>query len=359
MRILIFNWRDIKNPRAGGAEVFTHEIARRLVERGHAVTLFTSAFPGCSSHESIDGVDIIRSGGRIGVYLQAREQYRRALVGRYDVVIDEINTRPFMTPSFVQEPVVGLIHQLAREFWFYETPFPLSLVGRYWLEDRWLRMYRDIPVVTISESTQRDLIELGFRNVAIVPIGGTEKPLDAVPEKEERPTLLFAGRMGRAKLPGHAIEAFRQIRAQIPDAQLWMVGEGSLKDHLARSHRNPHITFFGRVPLEEKRRLMQRAHVLLVPAVREGWGLVVTEANAAGTPAVGYDVPGLRDSIRHRVTGLLTAANPAALAGAAIHLLRENEVRSAYARHALEMAGEFSWERSTSELEAVLMARVQ
>ncbi len=49
---------------------------------------------------------------------------------------------------------------------------------------------------------------------------------------------------------------------------------------------------------------MSRAHIILVPAVREGLGLVVTEANALGTPAVGYDVPGLRDSIRHAKTGI-------------------------------------------------------
>ena len=60
MNILIYNWRDIRNPAAGGAEVFTHEIARRWVERGHGVTMFTSAFAGCGREEVVDGVRIFK-----------------------------------------------------------------------------------------------------------------------------------------------------------------------------------------------------------------------------------------------------------------------------------------------------------
>src|SRR4029453_4086976 len=58
------------------------------------------------------------------------------------------------------------------------------------------------------------------------------------------------------------------------------------------------ITFHGRVSEEEKHDLMARAHVHLAASVREGWGLVVTEAAALGTPTIAYDVPGLRDSTR-------------------------------------------------------------
>ena len=43
---------------------------------------------------------------------------------------------------------------------------------------------------------------------------------------------------------------------------------------------------------------------VLVPTVREGWGLVMAEGNALGAPALGYDVPALRDSIRYDETGI-------------------------------------------------------
>jgi len=77
MNILIYNWRDIKNPAAGGAEVFTHEIAKRLVSKGHRICLFTSAFKGCEKNEIIDGLEIVRSGGRFTVYLKAQQYYKK------------------------------------------------------------------------------------------------------------------------------------------------------------------------------------------------------------------------------------------------------------------------------------------
>jgi hypothetical protein len=86
----------------GGAEVFTREVAKRMVKKGHEVTLFTSEFPNCKKEEILDGVRIVRAGGRYSVYWNAKKFYKRYFSGeRYDVVIDEINTRPFFTPKFV------------------------------------------------------------------------------------------------------------------------------------------------------------------------------------------------------------------------------------------------------------------
>jgi hypothetical protein len=68
MRVLWFNWRDIKNPAAGGAEVFTHEVMSRLVRKGHDMTLFTAQFLGCLDYEEIDGVKIVRSGSKYSIY---------------------------------------------------------------------------------------------------------------------------------------------------------------------------------------------------------------------------------------------------------------------------------------------------
>jgi glycosyltransferase involved in cell wall biosynthesis len=63
------------------------------------------------------------------------------------------------------------------------------------------------------------------------------------------------------------------------------------------------VKFLGRLPAADKHRYMAAVHALLMASVREGWGLVVTEANRCGTPAIVYDVPGLRDSVRDGKTG--------------------------------------------------------
>lgn len=348
--ILIYNWRDIKNPDAGGAEVFTYEIAKRLVEKGHNITWFTAKFPGCQKEEIIDGIKIIRDGNKYTVYLKAREYYKKYFSKQgFDIVIDEVNTIPFFTPKFVNngEKIVVLIHQLAREFWFYETKFPINYLGRYFFEDRWLKNYVDIPTMTVSESTKKDLIDLGFKDISIIPEGINFKPLDCVGEKEKDPTFIFVGRLKKAKLPDHAIKAFELVKKEIPNAKLWVVGNGYYKKELEEMACDG-VTFFGSIDGKKKLELMSRAWAILVPGVREGWGLVVTEANAMGTPAIGYNVNGLRDSIKDEYTGFLCDSNCESMAKKCIKFL--NSDKEYMFKNDLRSASLFDWDISTEKL---------
>jgi glycosyltransferase involved in cell wall biosynthesis len=313
MRILIFNWRDLAHPASGGAEVFVQEVAGRWARGGHEVTLFTAAAEGRPSEERVAGVRIIRQGSRLAVYARGRRYYSLYGRGRYDLVLDVVNTRPFHTPDFVTDvPVVALIFQVAREVWGYEFPAPLSAVGRHWLEPRWLDLYRDTPTLTISESSRRSLLDYGLTNVHLVPVGlSLPEPLPAV-KREEQPTFLFVGRLAANKRPDDALIAFEQARLRHPEARLWIVGTGPMERHLTRIASSS-VEFLGRVSDDEKFQLYGRAHALVVTSVREGWGMVVSEAAAMGTPAIAYDVPGLRDSVR-AAGGILVPPSATALA---------------------------------------------
>ena len=201
LRILAYNWRDLAHPRAGGAEVYLQSVAREWVRRGHQVTVFSAAVAGRPAEELVDGVRVIRRGGRIGVYREARRYWRREGAGQYDLVLDCVNTRPFLCPRFVRDvPVTALIHQVAREVWHYEAPWPIALVGRYLLEPFWLRAYRDVPVVTVSESSRASLAEYGLRRVTVVPEGWVPA-FPAPVEKEPVPTVVFIGRLSADKRP--------------------------------------------------------------------------------------------------------------------------------------------------------------
>ncbi len=298
MKILWFNWRDIKNPEAGGAEVYTHEIAKRLVKKGHSVTLFTAEFNHCRQEETVDGVNIVRRGGKYRVYGKAREYWKKNR--DFDVVIDEINTRPFLTPKYVdREKIIALIHQLAREFWFLETPFPVSLMGYHFLENYWLKHYRSVSTITVSESTKHDLDQLGFKKVSIVHNGLDIKPLENIPEKSERPTIIFLGRMKNTKKPQDVVEAFRLIKKEVKDAQLWMVGDGYLRRKLEGKDKD--VKFFGFVSNETRLELLKKAWVIAVPGIREGWGQVVTQAKRISHACRGLRHPGLKRLHKARV----------------------------------------------------------
>jgi len=297
MRVLILNWKDLAHPLAGGAEVFTEEMGRALVERGHTVTLFASAVAGRPEREIVEGIDVVRRGGRLGVYRAARRFWSEQPSGTYDVVVDEINTRPFLTPRWIRgTPIVALIHQLAREIWSYEAPFPVSVLGRYVLEPWWLRVYRRVPALTVSQSSADSLARYhGWRDVTVIPEGLTPHPVPDVP-KEPDPTVVFLGRLVAMKQPEHALDAFGALTRRFSAARLWMIGDGPQLARL-RGRAPDTVSFLGRVARDELRDRLARAHVLVATSIREGWGLNVSEAAACGTPAIGYRVPGLVDSI--------------------------------------------------------------
>lgn len=338
MRILILNWKDIAHPAAGGAEVFTYELARRWVEWGHEVTWFASEAHERPAEEILEGVRIVRRGNRLTVYREARRYYQRQGVGRFDVVIDEVNTRPFLTPSYVRDaPVVGLIYQVARDVWSLEAPFPVSVVGRYWLEPRWLRLYRDIPMVTISESSRESFVPYGLGNVDVIPVG-MHVPPAVMADKEPTPTVVFAGRLTASKRPFAALDAFEIARRHIPDAQMWVLGTGPLEKSLRRRASSA-VRFFGRVSDADMLELLSRAHALIMTSLREGWGLVVTEAALMGTRTISYDVPGLRDSVPAS-DGVLVPPDPESLGTRLAQLL---PVWFASPRPNLPFAGVAPW----------------
>ncbi|MST31741.1 glycosyltransferase [Acidimicrobiaceae bacterium USS-CC1] len=314
MRILILSWRDLRHPHAGGSEVYTQNLARHWTAGGHQVTFFCSEAPGAAADETHDGYQIVRRGKRLSVYREARRWYREHGRGRFDVVLDVINTRPFLAVRWVDDaPVVALAHQVCREVWRYEMPLPLALVGRYWLEPRWLAAYRDTLTITVSESSRESLEDYGLTRLEVVPEGvdGDLSTRGRV-AKEPVPTLIWVGRLSANKRPGHAVEAFRLLRRRVPDARLWMVGDGPLRASLERDAPDG-VGFFGRVDQDTKQDLMARAHLLVATSVREGWGLIVSEAALVGTPTVAYDVAGLRDSVT-AAGGWLCPPDPTALA---------------------------------------------
>ena len=351
VRILIVNWRDLENPEAGGAEVFTHEVAKQWVAQGNEVTLLASGFRGAASTAELDGVRIQRRGRlRTGSY-HALVQRELVRLRDFDVVVESVNTLAFLTPLWRRRlpPTVTLVHQLAVDVWDEEFSKPLASLGRR-LERVLLRPYRDAPVVAVSSSTRDDLLRLGLTDVTVVPPGRDEPPDLYGLEREPEPTFLFVGRLAANKRAEHAVEAFRIIKDELPSARLWLVGSGPLEDELARTLPQG-AALLGRLPREELYARMASAHCLLVPSVREGWGMVVVEANSVGTPAVGYDVGGIRDSIRDGRTGLLaTAGDPLALAIQAISLVTDETRYEAMRSAAIDWAQGFSWERTADGL---------
>lgn len=151
------------------------------------------------------------------------------------------------------------------------------------------------------------------------------------------------------------LQALAQFRRTTGTGTLWLVGTGSerykrtLLKLAARLKIEGGLVFWGRVSLHEKHRLMAEAHALLMTSVREGWGLVVTEANACGTPAIVYNVPGLRDSVNDQLTGLVVPSSPSSLSDAMIRVTTDGGLYSRLVAEGRRWSGTFSFDETARQ----------
>jgi glycosyltransferase involved in cell wall biosynthesis len=165
------------------------------------------------------------------------------------------------------------------------------------------------------------------------------------------------------KRPMDVIEAFLLFDREVAGGQLWISGGGdqsALRGFCAAHRLDDRVTFFGRTSEALKLDLMRRATVLCSTSVKEGWGLVVTEANSMGTPAVVYDIDGLRSASKAGGNWTVKPA-PEALA----ERLREvydlfTRARADYdvwCRRVHATTGRFSFERCYQDFVGVLETR--
>jgi glycosyltransferase involved in cell wall biosynthesis len=347
---LFLNWKDPHGGAAGGSETMVRRCAESWAEAGHRVTVFVPRASGTAAEEVIRGVRYVRAGRLHTVFPLARRYLRRHR-NEFEVVIDSVSGRPFFACDVVGDRASAVVHHVCAEQWQREYRFPISHLGRYVVEPWWLRRLRGSRVIAMSDSTVRDLDRLGLRTAAIV-LPGLDAPAGAGPRRTEprsEPRLLFIGRLIRAKRPFDSVAAFRRVREVFPGAQLDIAGHGYMTAEL-KALCEPGVRFHGFVSDAEKHRLLSDADVLLMPATREGWGLVNVEAAAHGVPVVGYDVAGVRDAVVDGKTGVLTESTPEALAAAAVSLLGDAARWRAYSVDAATRARSFAWDLTAGRL---------
>jgi glycosyltransferase involved in cell wall biosynthesis len=121
--------------------------------------------------------------------------------------------------------------------------------------------------------------------------------------------FLFVGRLLAQKRPLELIEAFAAVRGELPDATLTVVGAGELEGEVGEAAaRVPGIHYFGHLEGAELAAVYARSDILVLPALREVWGVVVNEALAHGLFVVTTDQVGSAYDLLDRDTGVVLPA---------------------------------------------------
>ncbi len=361
LRILIYNWRDIKHVWAGGAEVYAHEMAKRWVKEGHEVTLFCGNDKKNKEEEVIDGVRIVRKGGFYTVYFWAFWCYVTRFRGKFDVVVDCENGIPFFTPLYVRKPkflVVYHVHQGVYlkhlQLRWYLKSFAVIAKLMEGVVMPWL--YRNEQVVTISESSKKDIVSLGrFKpeQIEFAYCGVNLKDYYRG-AKTKYPSFVYVGRHQAYKNVDVGIKAFSQVVKKFPDARLEIAGEGEKTRDLMKLVKNlrveKSVKFWGKVSEKVKVKLLSSSWVLLQPSSIEGWSLVVLEANACGTPTIAAKVHGLCDSVVDGKTGWLVALKDVdAWAKTMEVAITHESLRSRMGSNAYVFVQQFTWDKAAEK----------
>lgn len=361
MKILIFNWRDTKHTYAGGAEVYVQELAQRWVKDGNKVTLFCGNDNNSTKYEHVNGVEIYRRGGTFTVYIFAILYYFTKFRGKYDIIVDCENGIPFFMPLFAKEQVILLIHHVHQDIFRKFLPFPLNMVAKVMEGKLMPVVYQDKPIITVSESSKKGILALGFakeENIEIIPNGVTRSMHVDYP-KTDYPSYVYLGRLKEYKNIDVAIEAFAKVLKIHKNAKLSIVGTGEMYEKLASQVEKLGIanavTFYGRVSEKEKAQLLSQSWAAIQPSQMEGWGITVIEANAAGTPVIASKVSGLKDSVIDKKTGLLIPVGDVAWFAVAMRKLAEDYMLRFNLTHgAREWAKNFDWDQSAKDFYEVI-----
>jgi glycosyltransferase involved in cell wall biosynthesis len=359
--VLFVNWRDVTHPEGGGSERYVHHIAEGLADAGLRVEMFCAAHDRSPSAEVRRGVRIVRRGGHLGVYPRALLHVLRS---RPRLVVDVQNGLPFSSSLVTRRPVVVLVHHVHREQW----PIVFGRIGGaigWWVESVLApRIYRRCRYVTVSGPTAEELGTLGIDpgRISVVPNGVEAVPAVASVRSAEA-RLVVLGRLVPHKRVEHAIEVLARLRDRWPGLRLSVVGEGWWEDELRASAQElgvaDRVDFHGFLDEQAKHEELARAWVQLCPSVKEGWGLVVTEAGAHYVPTVGYrSAGGLRESVVDGRTGVLVD-DLEEMTEAVDRLLTDGPARRRMGEAAARHAASYSWAASVSGFAGVLSAAVR
>jgi glycosyltransferase involved in cell wall biosynthesis len=362
LHLVALNWRDIRNPEAGGAETHLHEILTRMVARGHRATLLATGFEHGAREEDVDGVHVIRRGAWWNANLVLPSTMREFLRRHpADLIVEDINKIPFLAPRYTRTPVLAVIPHLFGATVFRETNPLFALYVMAW-EALIPSVYRRCRFAVISPSTRDDLVARGIEasRIDVVLCGLDHGLFRRVPgvESDPRPTLVHFGRMRRYKAIDVVIRALAVVRRSVPSARLVIIGDGPDRKRLERVTRamglGDAVEFAGRMSGEQMVRALNRCRVFLNASPKEGWGLTVVEANACGVPVVGSNRPGLRDSIQDGVTGFLAPYGDVdAFAQRTVELLRDTKLHARMSSAGEAWARSLTWEKTADEMEQV------
>ncbi|MDR2834223.1 MAG: glycosyltransferase family 4 protein [Streptococcaceae bacterium] len=294
----------------GGAEVYIDNFAKVLAKQGMKVTILCGRDKGeddlPDTEELAENVLLKRFKSPMNFLplsiFKTHTYYNKELKKRTDLVIENQQVFPLFAAVY-KKHICTIVYHLTGNDFIRKQGIIKGSIGIFLERGIFPLLYKKKPIITMSEHSKELLIEAGLREekISIIPPIVDVEAISEEERKQPRENIIsyigrYTGRGGNKRID-HVIEVLPKIAEKVPDVKLKIAGYirelDELKEIVFKAGVENRVEFLGLVSEEEKLEMMQVSKVFASPSYEESFGITYIEANAKGTPVVGYEISGL------------------------------------------------------------------
>ena len=332
----------------GGAETMCEDLASALEKLGHSVTVVCLLPERTPISERMEraGIRVRYLDKKLGLDLSMIPKLTKLFrEEKPDVVHTHLNVLKYTAPAAKLAGVprcVHTIHNLADK----EAEGRVSGMISGFV----FRKGLSIPVA-LSPLVHQSIVDYYGLEAERIPTVFNGIPLDRCIPREtyalgEKAVLVHVGRFNEQKNHGGLLEAFQLLLEQCPNTELWLLGDGELRDQMESYAQSlgiqDRVRFLG--SQENVYPYLHDADVFVLPSRYEGMPMTVIEAMGTGLPIVASNVGGIPDMVKDGESGLLTTLAPEEIARCCASLLGDEKLRQSLGRRARAESERFSAE---------------
>ena len=355
----------------GGAEKRIYQLAKGLADKGHEVHWYGVGWWWPESGKKdmeMDGIKLHGVCKPMELYGDDKRSIKEAIyfalmilfklrAGRYDII--DCQGFPFFScftvgfnSFFGRSTLVLTLHEVWNDYW-YEYLGKAGFFGK--LTEKLMVRLTD-KIITVSDKTKDDLRKIKSSEKAVViPNGIDLAEINQIKPSPAKSDIIFVGRLIKEKKADLLIKSLVRVKDNFPDVKCTIIGEGPEKENLEKlsdqSGLKDDVSFTGF--LEDYQDViahMKSSKVLVLPSVREGFGMVVLEANACGLPVVVVDHPmnAAKDLIIPGENGFIAEVSENSLAGKIVEAIESREKMIESSKY---FAKDYDWNNIITRLE--------
>jgi glycosyltransferase involved in cell wall biosynthesis len=360
-----------------------YEIGKRLAGK-HEVHVYTTGIEGSEKEEEMDGMYVHRYGIfdtsksiekgsslhnlKFNMHLLRKIPTKSFCGTTTGLDIIDCNIVSKMLPYvsyFISKSTHAPLIETWHEVWYKQnfTQYnPVKGLPGFYLE-LFMPKLADMNIA-VSETTKRRLVNLLGVNpdkIVVIPNGVDLNKFDAISMDKKYGRILYVGRLESHKRVDTLMLAYHRLKKRYADIELIIVGKGPQKGYLQNFSKELNlkdVTFYDSLSYDKLIELMKSSWVFVLPSVREGQGIVVLEAMAAGTPLIAIQAEGsaVGDIVKNDYNGLLVPGGE--IERAIQKLLTNEDLYTKIRKNGLQFVKGYDWAK-TAERTAEVYEKIR